>query len=85
MDIESEIQKNSELYHYFLPVQEILEILREFKKRYVDPQWTTEIVSIIIDFLAFCKNSSGCVPHMPTKITNNYPKELVERWLRAKQ
>lgn len=79
--IKSEITKRRAIYDQFLSVEEILKMLAVIETSYVNQLTEVEIIDMVLDFLSYCKNYAGCQPLLKSTFTEEYPKELGQKWM----
>ncbi len=48
---------------------------------YVNQLTEVEIIDMVLDFLSYCKNYAGCQPLLKSTFTEEYPKELGQKWM----
>ena len=62
----------------------LLEILQYFSKLYVAHEPAVEIINIVLDFMAYCKNKEINSNKLHTSFTVQYLNELSERWIKVR-
>jgi hypothetical protein len=40
---------------------------------------------MVLNFLSYCKNCAGCFPPLKSTFTEEYPKELAQKWMKHRE
>ncbi len=75
-DILKELDTNSVIYNCFLPIENIRNYIENFFQRYVTHSEANEFLSLILNFLSYCKNQIESSNLLKTEFTNNYHSQF---------